>query len=149
MATLENVLCKAMELNRNIRSLLRLSTHKEYDDLSGLEINYEDAEQLFLLDELRIVMDKLADVENIIDRMSRPIAETSRLFQNESGRYETRSGHYYTSGSGIEALVSDDCREVPYWTRTRVEHDGKDYYLVGHRGISLDGLTVRVRKAVS
>ena len=148
MADINSVLSKAVELNWNIRSLLRLSTHKEYDDLSGLEINYEDGEQLFLLNELRTVMDKLADVENIIDRLSRPIEETSRLFKNESGRYETRAGHYYTSGSGIEALVSDDYHEVPYWTRTRVEHDGKDYYLVGHRDVSLVGLTVRVRKVV-
>lgn len=148
MADLNTVLSKAIELNWNIRSLLRLSTYKDYDDLSGLEINYEDSEQLLILDELRTVMDKLADVENIIDRFSRPIEETSRLFKNESGRYETKAGHYYTSGSGIEALITDDRYEVPYWVRTRVEHDGTNYYLVGHRGISLDGLTVRVRKAV-
>lgn len=148
MADLNAVLTKAIEMNWNIRNLLRLSTYKEYDDLSGLDVNYEDCEQLFILDELRTVMDKLADVENIIDRFSRPIAETSRLFKNESGRYETRAGHCYTSSSGIEALISDDYHEVPYWTRTSVEHNGRDYYLVGHRDISLDGLTVRVRKAV-
>lgn len=148
MADLNTVLTKTMELNWNIRSLLRLSTFKNYDDLSGLTVNYEDGEQLFILDELRTVMDKLANVENIIDHLSRPIVETSRLFKNESGRYETRSGHCFTSGCSIEALVSDDYHEVPYWIRTRVEHNGEDYYLVGHRDVPMGGLTVRMRKAV-
>lgn len=146
MANINEVLAKAVELSWQIDSLLRLSTYKQYDDLSGLEINCEDAEQVFLLDELRVVMDKLADAKDKISYLTRPIKETSRLHKNESGKYETRCGHYYSCGYGIEALVSDDYREVPYWSRTRVEHADGDYYLVGHRGVPLDGLTVRVRE---
>lgn len=148
MENINTVFVKAIELNRSIGSLLRLSTYKDYDDLSGLTINYEDGEQLLILDELRTIMDKLADVENTISYLTHPVAETSRLFRNESGRFETKGGHYYTSGYGIEALIADDRYEVPHWVRTSVEHNGRDYYLVGHRDISLDGLTVRVRKAV-
>ena len=48
-------------------------------------------------------------------------------------------------GSPLEALIADECRDVPYWARTRLEHDGTDYYLVGHSKTSLDGLTVRMR----
>lgn len=147
MATINEVFTKAKELRWQIDSLIRLSTFNDYDDMSGLNINYEDAEQLFLLDELRSVMDKLADSQNKISYLSRPIKETSRLHKNESGKYETKSGHYYSCGYGIEALVQDDYHEAPYWTRTRVEHDGTEYYLVGCRGVKLDGLTVRVREA--
>ncbi|GFI45170.1 hypothetical protein IMSAGC019_00480 [Lachnospiraceae bacterium] len=93
-------------------------------------------------------MGKLSDVERRIAYLSRPVKETSRLHKNGSGRYETKSGHYYTSGSGIEVLIKDDYREVPYWVWTSVEHDGRDYYLVGHKDIRMDGLTVRVREAV-
>lgn len=146
MANISDVLAKATELSRQIDSLHRLSTYKQYDDLSGLNINYEDAEQLFLLDELRVIMDKLADSQDKISYMKRPVKETSRLFKNECGKYETRHGHFYSSGYGIEALVSDDYRESPYWTRTRVEYTGDDYYLVGHRATPLNGLTVRVRE---
>ena len=93
-------------------------------------------------------MEKLSDVADRIAYLSRPVMETSRLHKNRSGRYETKGGHYYTSGSGIEALIKDDYQEVPYWVWTSVEHDGKDYYLVGHKNVRLDGLTVRVRKSV-
>ena len=141
MADLNLLLKEAQNLNLSIRGILKLSTYEDYDDLSGLHINYEDGQQLFLQSELREVMGKLSDVE-------RRIAYLSRLHKNGSGRYETKSGHYYTSGSGIEVLIKDDYREVPYWVWTSVEHDGRDYYLVGHKDIRMDGLTVRVREAV-
>jgi|GEM_PF-998152 len=146
MADVQSILDKAVGMRWEISRLLRESTYNEYDDLSGLNINYEDAEQLFILDELRAIIDKLADAEDRMSYLSRPIAETSRLHKNEVGKFETRHGHYYCCGSRIEALVADDYHESPYWTRTSVEHDGTDYYLVGHRDISLNGLTVRVRK---
>ena len=140
MADLNTVLKETQKVNGSIRSLLRLSTYDEYDDLNG--------QQLFLQTELREIMEKLSDVAGRIAYLSRPVKETSCLHKNRSGRYETKGGHYYTSGSGIEALIKDDYQEVPYWVWTSVEHDGKDYYLVGHKNIRLDGLTVRVREAV-
>ena len=73
--------------------------------MSGLEINYEDGEQLFLLDELRGIMEKLADVEDCIRYIGQPVLKTERLRKNASGRYETGSG-YYCCGSPIEALVT-------------------------------------------
>ena len=103
MADLNMVLKESQKLNGNIRSLLRLSTYEDYDDLSGLSIDYEDGQQLFLQSELREVMEKLSDVADRIAYLSRPVMETSRLHKNRSGRYETKGGHYYTSGSGIEA----------------------------------------------
>ena len=54
---------------------------------------------------------------------------------------------YYCCGSPIEALVTDDRYDVPYWVRTSVEHDGTDYYLVGHRDVCMEGLTVRIRRS--
>ena len=87
------VLKESQKLNGSIRSLLRLSTYDEYDDLSGLHIDYEDGQQLFLQTELREIMEKLSDVERRISYLSRPVKETSRLHKNGSGRYETKSGH--------------------------------------------------------
>ena len=57
MENINTVWAKTAELNGTIRSLLRLSTYEKYDDLSGLDIDYQDKEQLFLLDELRDIMD--------------------------------------------------------------------------------------------
>jgi len=142
------IMLQVSELQQGITRLLRSSTYNQYDDLSGLEINYEDSEELFRLDELRGIMEKLADVEDAIRYMGQPVREVGRLWKNAAGRYETESGHYFCCGSPIEALVSDSRYDVPYWVRTSIEHDGHDYFLVGHRHVSLDGLTVRIRKTL-
>lgn len=115
MADLNMVLLEAQKLNGSIRSLLRFSTYEDYDDLSGLHIDYEDGQQLFLQSELREIMEKLSDVTGRITYLSRPVKETSCLHKNMSGRYETKNGHEYTCGSGIEVLIKDDYQEVPYW----------------------------------
>ena len=133
MANINEIMLQASELQPGISRLLRNSTYPRYVDLSGLEINYEDGEQLFLLDELRGVMEKLADVEDCIRYIAQPVLKMEQLRKNVSGRYETGSGFYYCCGSPIEALVTDGRYDVPYWVRTSVEHDGTDYYLVGHR----------------
>lgn len=52
MADLKMILDNTNRLYSKIDSILRLSTYDECDDLSGLEIDYQDGEQLFLLDEL-------------------------------------------------------------------------------------------------
>ena len=57
MADLNMVLKESQKLNGNIRRLLRLSTYDDYDDLSGLHIDYEDGQQLFLQSELREVLE--------------------------------------------------------------------------------------------
>lgn len=148
MANLKEVWAKTAEMKWKIDSLLRLSTYNDYDDLSGLEIDYDNPDELFLADELRKIMEQFQDIQDKLKYLSRPVKETSRLYKNESGRYETLCGCCYTCGSPIEALVSDNRHDSPYWTRASVEHDGSDYYLTGHKGVEMDGLTVRVREAV-
>ena len=103
---------------------------------------------LFLLEELQAIMRNLDEVRGRLIYLSLPVREVSRLHKNESGRYETDGGHYYTCGSPIEALVEDGYREVPYWVWTRLEHNEKDYYLVGYGNVDMGGLTVRVRGEV-
>ena len=77
MANINDIMLQASELQPGISRLLRNSTYPRYDDLSGLEINYEDGEQLFLLDELRGVMEKLADVEDCIRYIAQPVLRPS------------------------------------------------------------------------
>ncbi len=148
MADLKMVLEKTNDLKSKIDSVLRYSTYDKCDDLGDLEINYKDSEQLFLLEELQAIMRSLGEVRGRLTYLALPIREVSRLHRNESGRYETESGHYYTSGSPIEALVDDGYRNVPYWVWTTLEHNGEDYFLVGYGSVDMDGLTVRVRGEV-
>lgn len=148
MADLKMVLEKTNDLKWKIDSILRYSTYDECDDLGGLDINYRDGEQIFLLEELQSIMRNLDEVRGRLTYLALPIQEVSRLHKNESGRYETEGGHYYTCGSPIEALVEDGYHEVPYWVWTRLEHNEKGYYLVGCGNVEIDGLTVRVRGEV-
>ena len=94
---------------------------------------------------MRRITDKLADVQEYISYLTRPITEVSRLRKGTAGKYRTAKGHYYDCCSNIEALVTDEYHDVPYWTRTTIEHNGEDYYLVGYKGLPMDGLAVRVR----
>ena len=145
MADLQAALSEAVKLNRSITQFLKFSTYTDYDDLSGLDMDRTDGEQLLLWQELRRITDQLADVQEYISYLTRPITEVSRLRKGTSGKYRTAKGHFYDCRSTIEVLVTDEYHEVPYWTRTVVEHNGEDYYLVGYKGLPMDGLTVRVR----
>ena len=147
MADLQMALSEAVKLNRSITQFLKFSTYTDYDDLSGLDIDFADGEQLLLLDELRRITDQLADVQEYISYLTRPVTEVSRLRKGTAGKYQTAKGHFYDCRSSIEALVTDEYHEVPYWTRTIVEHNGEDYYLVGYKDLPMDGLRVRVRSA--
>lgn len=85
----------------------------------------------------------------------RPVAYTDTLTLYPNGRYGTSNGRdYYTSGSLIEFENIKDAtnaegslEETPVmWTISSVEHNGKDYYIVGYPDVDLDGLKVRVRE---
>ena len=134
---------RSQKLNTEIKRLLKESTYLEHDDLSKLDIDYEDAGQLLLHEQLWRVMQELEDVSDRLDYLALPVKEVSRLHKNPDGRYE--SGHYFTSGCRVEALISDSFRIVPRWVRTSIEHDGKDYFLAGYQEVELEGLKVRLR----
>lgn len=85
MANLKEVWAKTAEMKWKIDSLLRLSTYNDYDDLSGLEIDYDNPDELFLADELRKIMEQFQDIQDKLKYLSRPVKETSRLYKNESG----------------------------------------------------------------
>lgn len=145
MKSLSQVMDQAMALKSEISKLLLASTYKEYSDLSGLDINYGDSEQLLQLEVLRDITEKLADIEATLDYMSLPVLEGGQLVKNAVGKYETSSGYVLHAGSMVEALIADGVYNVPYWSIDRVEHDGTDYRLVKNLNTPMDGLAVRVR----
>lgn len=65
MADLRQVFAEVVKLNRSISQFLKFSTYTDYGDLSGLDIDFSDDEQLLLLEELRRIADRLADVRSI------------------------------------------------------------------------------------
>lgn len=139
------VLAQAAGLKTCIDDILQASTYDEHADLRGLHVNREDSDQLFMANELRAILRKLADAGSSIEYLFRPVKEVSFLHRNENGEYMTGQGYVYRSGSLIEALLQDESHESPRWVQTKVEHDGEDYYLMGYEDIPMEGLNVRVR----
>ena len=52
--------------------------------------------------------------------------------------------HILTCGSAVEAKITGT-HGNPRWVRTRMEHDGKDYFLWQLDHVPLEGLTIRER----
>lgn len=142
------------KLRKQIKRVMDVSHYREYDDLSGVTYDKRNAEEMFLINEYRGILQKLDSVEYILEYLGLPVNFEDTLVKSESGRYETRNGRFtYTCGSGIEFLDTeeqydvdeDEVKDVPCWRASSVEHNGKDYYIVGFPSVVLDGLKVRVR----
>ncbi len=111
------------------------------------EHTLEDYDANLLSAHLEIAIDHLRTVQEMASYLSRPIKETSRLWKNGSGQYETTAGFLFCEGSPIEVLVPDKYRpNSSHWERTHLRYDGKDYYLADHTDLPLEGLAVRVRE---
>lgn len=140
------------ELEAELRSmkfsmdrLLKKSNFHEYSDLSGVDLDYTDPEQILLCNEFRTIMERMADITATLAILDAPVKYTGILSRRPDGRYGTEDGYYYTSGSQIEALVDNPASGDPaQWIMSSVEYDD-DYYIVGYREIKLEGLTVRRR----
>lgn len=154
--TVKEIMTELSDLNVSIQKILYHTEFEEYGDLSDLDYDNTNADELFLLDELIGVLDKLADVSHTVNYLNRPIKVEGALNKNANGRYEVQ-GIELSSGYGLEYLSLDDRHMryndngdyvmTPYWSYGRIEHDGNDYYIVGaDKDTKLEGLKVRIRK---
>lgn len=142
------------QLNASIKNVLADTRYKDLGDLSEISLDYENADQLFLLDEAYTILSQLQDIAADIDYLRKPVVHQGTLHRNSSGRYEI-DGLELTSGHIVEYLSHDDSHaafdekgeyiNVPYWRKGRIEHNGTDYYIVGDSSLSLEGLQIRVK----
>ena len=84
------------KLGADIRRLLQLSQYTDYNDLSGLHADRKNAEHLLLLSEYRGVCDRLEWINDTLEYLNRPIAETGVLHRNERKRYEIKGGREWS-----------------------------------------------------
>lgn len=106
-----------------------------------------EVDAALLLFHLESAADELESVCRMAAYLSRPVVEIGRLWKNGSGQYETTKGYCFREGSDIEVLVPSQYNsEISFWERTRLQYDGKDYYLAEYPNLPLAGLPVRVRK---
>ena len=85
MTNLQTLLTEAAKLNHEISRLLKVSTYSDYGDLSELDIDAHNGEQIFLRDELTYIMQKLSDAQREIEYLNLPIGKVSRLHRNGYG----------------------------------------------------------------
>ncbi|MGN0159216.1 MAG: DUF5348 domain-containing protein [Brotaphodocola sp.] len=139
MVRIETLYEKLLLLNDNIKEIQKLATGDSERNEIGELIEYpQDAEQKFLYDCIMEVLDKLESIVCSIQYLQMPIRADGILHANIRGRYET-DGYEWTCGNRIEVLIENA------WIRSRVEHNGKDYYIAGYPEIPMEGLHVRVR----
>ena len=108
--------------------------------------SFSDIDAEYVSVELEGVVRTLERVIKMVAYYSRPIIESSRLWKNGRGKYETTMGYCFRAGSEIEVFVPYKYDPNNYhWDRTRMKYDGKDYYLADYPDLPLAGLSVRVR----
>lgn len=141
------------KLQDQIEKIMQMTKYQSYDDLSAVEYDHTDPDDLQYIDEYRLALDNLSRIDYRLSYMDRSVAYTDTLILRPDGRYGTRNDRFYfTSGTVIEFAYitevqnADGYEEIPVWTISSVEHNGKDYYIVGYPDVSMDGLKVRVRK---
>ena len=145
--TINELTTSLQELNKQISRVLRESRFADYDDLSGLDLDYENPEERFLLTEYREIMDSLDQVNRALNYLKRPIKGTYILHRNSRDRYECECREF-TSGNSIEAYIFDEYSERFEWIASRIEHNGSNYYIVGYPETELEGLKIRIRESI-
>lgn len=108
----------------------------------------DDPDDRFLRDKAESLLQLFVELHEELHYLATPAhgEYTLQLFPN--GRYgycdEDGRNHIFTCGKTLEAKIHDNYGHL-HWVRTRIEHDGSDYFLWGHGLVPLSGLTIRER----
>ena len=138
---------EASKLESQINHMNELCGYLDCDDLSMMEINYQDPDEIMLQRELSKIMGRLNEIKNNLRWLRNPIKLQGKLCLNRNERYEVK-GYEFQCGDCLEVKIYDECFDRWEWVPTRMEHNGKHYYLVDVfevANVSLEGLVVRIR----
>lgn len=128
-----------------VKRLLVQSGYCDNQTLENIDCDRNDPDDIQRWNELMNASKLLLKAVDGLNYLHRPIAGTSRLHLNTSGRYEDDFCEY-TSGSGIEFLLTDN-GSTPCWVHSRIENDDNgNYYIVGYKWLDIEGLKTRVRR---
>lgn len=128
-----------------VKRLLVQSGYCDNQTLENIDCDRNDPDDIQRWNELTNASKLLLKAVDDLNYIHHPIAGTSRLHLNTSGRYEDDFCEY-TSGSGIEFLLTDNC-SIPCWVHSRIENDDNgNYYIVGYKWLDMEGLETRVRR---
>lgn len=107
----------------------------------------DTAQDSFLREQTENLLESLALFHAEFCYLTSPVSGEYQLTLFPNGRYGFFDGNIHTlsCGKAIESKLHDS-HGRPCWVKSRVEHDGNDYFLWGYPGIPLAGLTIRERK---
>lgn len=115
---------------------------------SKVRLKPDDPDDRFLRNKAEELLDSFQTLHEELQYLSTPShgEHTLQLLPNGRYGYYDRDGEVriFTCGKTFEAKIRDNYGRQ-HWTRTRIEHDGSDYFLWGHGSVPLSGLTVRER----
>lgn len=128
-----------------VKRLLVQSGYCDNQTLENIDCDRNDPDDIQRWNELTNASKLLLKAVDDLNYLHHPIAGTSRLHMNTSGRYEDDFCEY-TSVSGIEFLLTDN-GSTPCWVHSRIESDDEaNYYIVGYKWLDIEGLETRVRR---
>ncbi|GGA58944.1 hypothetical protein GCM10007416_35140 [Kroppenstedtia guangzhouensis] len=125
-----------LRLKEAVQEARRLEYETSQDALSP--------EKRFEYEQLLGIGEKLEEALTRWEYLQKPVVAEGFLRKNENGRYEI-GDREFTSGESIEILISDPGFDETVWVKSRVEHNGQDYYLMGYEEVPMDGLMARQR----
>lgn len=147
--TLEHLFSRLHGIDRAAQALVRDAGFSSDTGLAeGVSLPPDGPDTRFLEESIGLLLDPFTGIHSLLCYLETPVSPEHVLERFPNGRYGYRDGNgscrEFTCGELLEARVWDSsgCRS---WVRTRIEHDGSDYFITGYRSIPLSGLTVRER----
>jgi len=144
MMKVEELYKETKKITEQIKHVLKMVDYDGSSELS--EITVETADDMFLLNELRIIYNKLEAAVIREDYLGGKVCAEGFLRKNNGGRYEL-DDFELTCGSTVEYFHEGDDDEPAMWKKGRIEHSTeKGYYIVGADFTKLDDVRVRLRR---
>ena len=148
--TFDDVFKQLAAIDKAAVSLLTAACFYPDEGLRGSVRPLADpAQDSFLRHRTGNLLQSLALLHKEFRYLTSPVSGEYHLERFPNGRYGFFDGngnmHALSCGKTIEAKLHDR-HGRPCWVKSRIEHDGNDYFLWGYPGIPLAGLTIRERK---
>lgn len=147
--TFYDVFQQLSAIDQAASALLRNTGFHSEDGLGDSVCPLPDtAQDAFIRDKAEELLSSLELLHEEFTYLKSPTHGEYRLERFPNGRYGYMDAqgnvHTFSCGKTIEAKIRDRYGKQ-CWIKTRIEHDGTDYFLWGGRGVPLAGLTVRER----
>ena len=146
--TFDDVFEQLAAIDKAAVPLLKTTASHPDEGLRGYVRPLADtAQDSFLREQTENLLESLALFHAEFCYLTSPVSGEYQLTLLPNGRYGFFDGNIHTlsCGKAIEAKLHDR-HGRPCWVKSRIEHDGNDYFLWGYPGIPLAGLTIRERK---